>query len=85
MHEAVEHATRAYLGIVDEAVPGRIEGLYLVGSIALGDFRPAQSDIDFIAVVSGAPGTDELEALARVHARLRDQVWRPDLFGVYVT
>lgn len=85
MHESVEHATRAYLRLVDDAVPRRIEGLYLVGSVALGDFHPGRSDIDFIAVVSDTLLSRDLDALARIHTRLRDQVWRPDLSGVYVT
>ena len=33
----------AYLRLADEWLPGRIEGLYLVGSVALDDFQPGQS------------------------------------------
>jgi hypothetical protein len=39
-----------YLRIVDATLPGLVEGLYVVGSIALGDFQPAVSDVDFVAV-----------------------------------
>jgi predicted nucleotidyltransferase len=40
----------AYLGRVDAAAPGLVEGFYLVGSLALGDYRPGTSDVDFVAV-----------------------------------
>ena len=33
----------ACLDLADEWLPGRIEGLYLVGSVALDDFQPGQS------------------------------------------
>jgi Domain of unknown function (DUF4111) len=53
-----------YLRQVDLAIPGAIEGFYVVGSAALGVFRPERSDIDFVAVVG-----DRLDAveLSRLH------------------
>jgi hypothetical protein len=36
----------------DAAVPGFVEALYLVGSAAMGDFRPPLSDVDFVVVKS---------------------------------
>jgi hypothetical protein len=44
-----------YLGTVEAQAPGLVEGLYLVGSVALGDFRPRTSDIDFVAVTTTPP------------------------------
>jgi hypothetical protein len=40
-----------YLRQVDMAIPGAIHGFYVVGSIALGAFRPGRSDVDFVAVL----------------------------------
>ena len=51
----VRDTVRAYLEAVDAAAPGLVGGFYLVGSVALGDFRPDSSDIDFVAVVEVPP------------------------------
>jgi hypothetical protein len=54
----------------------------LVGSVALGDFRPRSSDIDFVAVTATCPSPAALAGLARVHDRLRQ---RPFFDGGYLT
>ncbi|MGE3844307.1 MAG: hypothetical protein AB7I50_22300, partial [Vicinamibacterales bacterium] len=64
----VEDAVGAYLDLVHLEAPGLIQGLYLVGSVALDDFRPRTSDIDFEAVTGPEPDGSALRALARVHA-----------------
>ena len=74
-----------YLRTVDAEQPGLIEGLYLVGSVALGDFRVHTSDIDFIAVISAGSAGGVLGILERVHARLRTHHNRPFFDGIYVT
>jgi hypothetical protein len=75
----------SYLTLVDEAAPGLIAGLYLIGSVALDDFRPDQSDVDFVAVTAAEPTASELAALAGVHQRLAGQHRRPHFDGAYVT
>src|SRR5204862_380380 len=53
--------------------------------IALDDFRPNTSDIDYVAVTARRPDTAGLTALRRVHALLRTR-WPTPLFdGLYVT
>lgn len=81
----VAAATSAYLRLADESLPGRISGFYLVGSLALDDYRPGQSDIDFVAVTATSLSAAELEQLCRLHRRLRRTMRRPKLDGVYVT
>jgi hypothetical protein len=71
--------------MVDAVVPGLVEALYLVGSAALEDFRPALSDLNFVAVVGARPGTDAVAALAEGHARLASDPTMPALDGIYVT
>jgi hypothetical protein len=75
----------AYLMAVDAAAPGLVEGLYLTGSVALGDFRPHQSDIDFVAVVGARLDAARRTTLGRVHDALRRGGRRPAFEGVYVT
>ncbi len=81
----VQPVVDAYLESVDAAAPGLVEGLYLTGSIALGEFRPHTSDIDFLAVTSTHPDASALAALRRAHTRLRNRCPRPFFDGRYVT
>lgn len=74
-----------YLEAARVEAPGLIEGLYLVGSVALNDFRPQSSDIDFVAVTDKRPKARELAALDRVHYRLRKRRRQPYFDGIYVT
>ena len=85
VHETVGDVARRHLEVVDEALPGRVEGLYLVGSVALDDYRPGASDVDFLAVVATPLSEDEVTTLGEVHERLRDKVPEPAYDGVYVT
>jgi hypothetical protein len=55
------------LARVDRALPGRVEGFYVVGSVCLGAFRDGRSDIDFVAIVGGGLDPDELRRLRAVH------------------
>jgi hypothetical protein len=75
----------AYARLVDEKLPGRIRGLYLTGSVALDDYRPGRSDIDFVTVSDTAMEALEIEALRQVHAELRRTRPAPKLDGVYLT
>lgn len=84
-HQTVTDMIASYLALADAEAPGLIEGLYLEGSAALGDFQPQASDIDFVAVTAEPPDSAALGALQRVHDRLRDQHRRPFLDGVYLT
>jgi hypothetical protein len=81
----VEDVVSAYLELVHLEAPGLIQGLYLVGSVALDDFRPRTSDIDFVAVTGPRPDAAALIALSRVHVRLQARWPRPFFDGLYVT
>jgi hypothetical protein len=75
----------AYLALVDAVVPEFVETLYLVGSAAMGDFRPPLSDVNFVAVSLARPGRGELAALAEAHADLALGWPAPALDGIYLT
>lgn len=74
-----------YLAELDRAAPGLVEGFYLVGSVALNDFRPAASDIDFVAVSRQPLDAAAIDVVRRVHAQLADRHPRPLFTGPYVT
>lgn len=81
----VSAAMSAYARLVDDKLPERIRGLYLVGSLALDDYRPGRSDIDFVAVSDTALKPSELGQLRWVHTQLRRRLPGPPLDGVYLT
>lgn len=51
-----------------EILGPRLVGFYLYGSLSLGDFDPASSDIDFLAVTDDELSDAMLEALRTMHA-----------------
>lgn len=57
-----------YLGAVDGALAGFVEGLYVTGSIPLGDYRPAISDVDLVAVCAERPSGPQLEVTSKTGA-----------------
>jgi hypothetical protein len=75
----------AYLELVDAEATGLVAGLYLTGSLALGDFRPGQSDIDFVALTAAPVDAPILEHLKRVHATLTERMPLPLFEGIYLT
>jgi predicted nucleotidyltransferase len=56
-----------------------LEGAYLIGSLALGAYDPARSDIDVYAVVADALGAGEKEQLATRVATLTPPARRLEL------
>lgn len=73
-----------YLAITDAALPSRITALYLTGSVALDDYVPGQSDVDFVAVTSSGLTHAECDRLEEVHVALVEPA-APHFDGIYVT
>lgn len=69
LHPLAQRQVGEFLRLADAWLPGVVQGLYLVGSIALDDFHPGVSDVDFVAI---AEPLDEatLDGLERIHRRL---------------
>jgi 8-oxo-dGTP diphosphatase len=65
----------------------RLFGLYVGGSLAIGDFAPDRSDVDFVAVTDGEMGDDDVSRLAALHAQLAagPSRWGDELEGSYVS
>lgn len=58
-----------------QALGEDVSGIYLHGSLAMGGFNPASSDIDLLVVVQASPSVEKLRELTRLtlelHARLQ--------------
>lgn len=64
----VAATTSLYLELIDKALPGQVAGLYMTGSVPLGDFHPHTSDIDGVVVLTEPlAGVEQVRA---VHAAL---------------
>lgn len=61
-------------------------GIYLVGSLALGDFNPRSSDIDFIVVTSTAIAPEGFTALQHIHTQFAasHSPWAEKVEAIYV-
>lgn len=61
-------------------------GIYLSGSLALGDFDPKSSDIDLVIVTSGVLAESEIAALRAMHDAFDggDSLWAGKVEAVYV-
>jgi hypothetical protein len=75
----VGETTARYLTAIDEALPGFVEMLFLTGSVALGAFEPAVSDIDTVIVTARRPTPADLTTMAEVHAAMPQ---RPHFDGI---
>ncbi len=53
-----------------QALGENLVGLYLRGSLAMGDFDPATSDVDYFAITERQVSAREFAALAALHASL---------------
>ncbi|MBG9735504.1 nucleotidyltransferase domain-containing protein [Paenibacillus alvei] len=62
-----------------------LEGLYIYGSIALGDYSLALSDIDFIAITRARLHEEEISKLNDIHAQVNRFSARPNMNGIYIT
>ena len=67
---------------IREAAGSALAGLYLFGSLVVGDFDVDVSDIDLIAVLTSAPSDDLVARLGRMHDALASENARPAGTGI---
>ncbi len=82
----VNAALQDFAGRIRAILGRRFLGLYLYGSLALGDFNPDTSDLDFIVVTRGAILADRFSALAEMHAWFdrSDSPWARRIEAAYI-
>lgn len=64
----------------------QLAGMYVVGSLALGDFDPRESDLDLLIVTVGTLSDETIVALRDLHRRLDHGggVWTARLDAIYM-
>jgi Domain of unknown function (DUF4111) len=62
-------------------------GMYLDGSLAIGDFEPDKSDLDFVVVTASDVSSDTFGALKAMHDRIASGAskWARELEGSYIS
>ena len=81
----IEEIISLYINSVNRYLPHLLEGFYLYGSIALGDYSLELSDIDFIAITKERLQESEIAVLAQVHCEIEFKYKKPNLNGIYLT
>jgi Domain of unknown function (DUF4111) len=74
---------RAYLRLISEEQANFIQGIYVLGSLALGDYRAGRSDVDFVSLTEGPISSEQAACLARIHSSLAAS-GGPSLDGFYI-
>jgi hypothetical protein len=75
-----------FLARIQALLGSRFQGMYLVGSLALGDFDPRSSDIDFVVVTDGDITDDLFDELQDMHAQFAasSSPWASRIEAIYV-
>lgn len=82
--KSVRDGLARYLCALESAFGPRLQAVYVHGSIALGDFDPVRSDVDFLTVLGGLSKADLLP-IRRLHRSLSSShKWAGRLEGMYV-
>ncbi|MBT2640470.1 aminoglycoside adenylyltransferase domain-containing protein [Bacillus sp. ISL-39] len=81
--EIVENVLKDYITLLNEHLPGTIEGLYIHGSIALSAYVDDSSDIDFITLTNRRLTVRDSEAFSYIHRTIENKYGKPEMDGVY--
>ena len=82
--DAAGEALATFLNVHDRHARDAIEGLYVVGSLALGDWLPGRSDIDVLALLAEPPDPETTGELATALALTAEAIGSQTIDAVYV-
>lgn len=68
-HADVNAVLRHFHTSLQAELADRLVGMYVSGSLALGDFVPDSSDIDFVVVTDGELSDEHVLTLQALHAQ----------------
>lgn len=86
-YEDVNQVLEKMVAGIKDITGDNLVGIYLHGSLALGDFDPDNSDIDFMVVLREKLSDEQVERMGEMHQQLIDsgEEWGKKLEGSYVT
>ena len=82
----VNAVVRELLTSLQAILGAKLRGMYLLGSLALGDFHPQASDLDLIIVTVGALSDETVASLRELHRRFDHSAsaWATRLDAIYI-
>lgn len=80
----IQPALQAYLSLMNERLPGLVNGFYLEGSIALGGFNERFSDIDFVTTLNRQATPIEIDTLRGIHKVIEERHPQWKMAGSYI-
>ena len=75
---------RTWVNTFDEIAPRTIEGVYVVGSVALNDWQSRSSDIDIVAITTEPADEETAGALLTAHAVFVERCPAPTVDGPFL-
>jgi aminoglycoside adenylyltransferase-like protein len=86
-HPEINSVLQELLSGAREILGDHFVGMYLDGSLAIGDFEPDKSDLDFVVVTGSEISSDTFAALKAMHDRLAigPSKWARELEGSYIS
>ncbi len=84
---AVNAALSHFNARLADLLHSRFRGMYVVGSLALGDFNSEHSDIDFIVLIDGDIEDALVNALRAIHTEFdtSNSPWAQRIEAIYIT
>ncbi|MFB4159205.1 nucleotidyltransferase domain-containing protein [Geomicrobium sp. JSM 1781026] len=76
LHPHATHIMQKYIGKLKHKFPNELIGVYVHGSLALDEYRPDVSDIDFVTVIREPFTREQIDQLGPLH--------HPEMEGIYV-
>ncbi len=80
----VQNCLRDYQALLNESLPGMVQGIYVHGSIALDAYIPGKSDVDFLTILNRECTNKDLERLSNLHRKIEKKYDAPLLDGGYI-
>ncbi|MGO8948672.1 MAG: aminoglycoside adenylyltransferase domain-containing protein [Ktedonobacterales bacterium] len=85
-YPAVNAVVHELLTSIQAILGAQLRGMYLLGSLALGDFHPQESDLDLVIVTAGTLSDEIFASLRELHRRFDHSAsaWAARLDAVYI-
>lgn len=72
------------VGLKEIFLDGKIVGVYVYGSIALGAFHIETSDVDFVAVLNDSVSEAEKQQIVELHKKMSESTLGKRMDGMYI-